>query len=79
MSCTLSGAQKREKPTAELASSHHVFPAANKFCYPHKVLALRESELHLNVMKKLQGVTAKGIEAATGCFYEIVHTILMNS
>ena len=75
---SFAGVQGREEPVTEETFSHHVLPAANKFCHPHKILAGCETELHLNVMKKLKGVTAEGVEAVTGCFYEITHVALMN-
>ena len=56
-----------------------MFSAANKFCHPYEILTGCKTELDLNVMKKLERVAAKGIEADTGCFYEIGHVALMKS
>jgi hypothetical protein len=58
---------------------NHELSAANKFCHPYKVLAWCETELDLNVMKKLKRVAAEGVGAVTGCFYEIAHVALMKS
>jgi hypothetical protein len=54
--------RQRERAIAKETFSHHAFPAANKFCQPLEILAGREIELHLNVMKKLKSVTTEGIE-----------------
>jgi hypothetical protein len=70
--------RRGKKACAQKASAHHAFSTANKFSHPHKILAGRETELHLNVMKKLESVTAEGVEAITGCFNEITYVGLMN-
>lgn len=71
--------QRGKEIPAEQTFSHHALSATHKFCHPRKILTGCETELHLNVMKKLKSVTAEGIEAVTGCFYEIAHVGLMNS
>ena len=76
---SFAGVQGRGKATAKKTSSHHVLPPANKFCHPYKILTGRETELHLNVMKKLKGVTIEKIGTVAGYFYEIAHVALMNS
>ena len=46
--------QGGEEAVTEERFSHHALPAANKLCYPHEILIGRETELHLNVVKKLK-------------------------
>jgi hypothetical protein len=76
---SFAGIQRREEPVTEETFSHHVFSPANKFCHPRKILTRRETELHLNVMKNLKGVTIEKIGTVAGYFYEIAHVTLVNS
>jgi hypothetical protein len=76
---SFAGIWRREELVTEEAFTYHMLPAANKFCHPYKVLAWCETELDLNVMKKLKRVAAEGVGAVTGCFYEIAHVALMKS
>jgi hypothetical protein len=75
---SLAGDLGREKPVTEKTFSHHALPAANKLCHPFQVLTGRETELDLNVMKKLKSVAAEGLKAVTGYLYEVIRVAFMN-
>jgi hypothetical protein len=66
------GVQGREGPVTEETFSHHVLPAANKRCYPLEILTGRDTELYLNVMKKLQRVPVTLFQAVAGDPDEII-------
>ena len=76
---SFAGVQRREEPVTEETFSHHVLSPANKFCHPYEILTGCETELHLNVMKKLKGVTIEKIGTVAGYFYEIAYVTLMKS
>jgi hypothetical protein len=76
---SLAGIWRREELVTEETFTHHVLPATDKPCDPYEILAGRETELDLNVMKKLKGVAADGIEAGASHFNEIAHVTLVKS
>ncbi len=69
--------QGREKPVTEETFSHHVLPAANKFCHPHKILTGGETELNLDMVQEVKCVAVKHTEALAGYPYEVVNTFFV--
>src|SRR6266542_6312325 len=65
--------------TTEETFSHHVLPAANKVCHPHKILTGGETELNLDMVQEVKCVAVKHTEALAGYPYEVVNTFFVNS
>jgi hypothetical protein len=76
---SFTGILRRKELVAKQTFPHHALPTANEFRRPYKILTRRETELDLNVMKKLKGVAADGIEAGASHFNEIAHVTLVKS
>ena len=63
------GAERRKEAATEETFPHLALSTAYRLCNPLQILTWRETELNLNVLKKLKTATAENIEAVTGCFY----------
>ena len=68
-----------KKVSAQKAFPHHVLPATYALCDPLEVLAGRQSELKLDLVKKMKGIRAGGGGAIARHLNEIAEVSFVNS
>jgi hypothetical protein len=72
------GTSGGEKISTDKAFPHHALSAANRLCNPLKILAWRQSELKLDLVKKMKRVGTGNTKAAARHLKQIVKVSFMN-